>query len=63
MLGGICVSLGEFAKDEGDKASIDKAERWRDCLEEMAEIANKEQLGHICPLLSAVKMHLRLATK
>jgi hypothetical protein len=61
-------ALLEFAKDEGRQSAIDKAERWRDVLEEMQEVASNDRvdLGEremVTAILQEVFSALRVLVK
>ncbi len=52
---GIATSLSELVNDEGPAIGRDKAERWRNVLEEMGEVANRHQFEAIETILSPVR--------
>ena len=55
MAEGIAVALLGYAEDEGAMSAARKAERWRDVLEEMAEVADAEQRRALARLLEPVR--------
>lgn len=48
--GGIQGTLLRYQDDEGYQAAIEVAEDWRNTLEAMLEVANREEVKHIRPL-------------
>jgi len=60
---GIATNLLRFAKDEGIRSALNKAENWRDSLEEMAEIANTPQQNSIELVLVPIKYAISLLVK
>ena len=56
---GIGTSLREFAQDEGLLSAIEKAEDFRDCLEEMREIGTEEQQRWCTCLLTPIGLFLQ----
>jgi hypothetical protein len=52
---GIVEALREFARDEGTVSALVKAEKWRDTLEEMLEVANEQEFQFINQVLSPVR--------
>ena len=53
---GIAQNLIEFGADEGNVGALAKAEKFRDALEEIGEIANPSQQQHVNELLAWVRV-------
>lgn len=55
----IMDNIKRFREDEGYLAAITKLEKWRDALEEMAELESGEDLKSILHILSLVHAAIR----
>lgn len=55
---GICKSLLDFSKDEGQASALAKAEKWNLVLEEMMECADSDQFKSVAVLKNAVEAYI-----